>query len=294
MRLAIAGALGLLVPSPPPVIEPVSDLVIEATSSAGAVVIYASPATLDAADGPGVAACAPASGATFPLGVTTVTCVADDVAGQTSFMTFTIAVRDTTAPVIEEIADISAEATSAAGVSVTYASPGTTDAVDAPGVASCVPVSGDIFPLGETVVTCTTEDSAGNSSSRTFDVAVREAEAPVIAEVVVPDTTPPAIVIDTPTDVTGDPIAAPATDTVIAPPPITITAPAEPLYERGGIFLAEFIGGDAIAAIDALESATSEIAPSSVDLDVPVPPGLPWEELSPGLPDDSAEATDDR
>jgi HYR domain len=181
MRLLIADALGLVSPLLPPAIGPVNDLIVEATTAAGAVVTYASPATLDAADGPGVASCAPASAGTFPLGVTTVTCAAHDIAGQTSSTSFTIDVRDTTAPDIGEVADIISEAASAAGTSVAFAIPGTTDAVDGVGTASCVPGSPGMFPVGETAVTCTANDSSGNASSRTFHVVVRDTRPPVIS-----------------------------------------------------------------------------------------------------------------
>ncbi|MDP2966952.1 MAG: ice-binding family protein [bacterium] len=68
-------------------------------SASGAVVTYTSPATSDAVDGAGVATCLPASGSTFPIGNTTVTCNATDVAGnQALATTFTVTVIETPAP----------------------------------------------------------------------------------------------------------------------------------------------------------------------------------------------------
>ena len=52
-----------------------------ATSANGAKVTYTSPGTTDAVDGPGTANCTPASGTTFAVGSTTVTCNATDDAG---------------------------------------------------------------------------------------------------------------------------------------------------------------------------------------------------------------------
>jgi hypothetical protein len=72
----------------PPVIAPLADVgPIEATGSGGAVATYTSPATSDAVDGAGTATCAPASGSTFALGNTTVTCNATDVAGNAATLT---------------------------------------------------------------------------------------------------------------------------------------------------------------------------------------------------------------
>jgi hypothetical protein len=80
---------------------------------------------------------------------------------------------DTTPPVISGVpADIVAEATSAAGAVVTYATPTAIDDRDGVVPVTCVPASGDTFPLGTTTVTCGATDAAGNSSTRTFTVTV--------------------------------------------------------------------------------------------------------------------------
>ena len=77
-----------------PVIAPYFDVTEEATSASGAVVSYTSPATSDAVDGAGVASCSPASGSTFALGNTTVTCNATDAHGNAATpTTFVVKVR---------------------------------------------------------------------------------------------------------------------------------------------------------------------------------------------------------
>lgn len=94
--------------------------------------------------------------------------------------TFTWTV-DATAPDIDFHADVNAESTSGSGATVTYTSPATTDNVDAPGVATCTPASGSLFPIGSTVVTCNATDVAGNSATpTTFNVIVDANDAPVI------------------------------------------------------------------------------------------------------------------
>src|SRR5262249_31947081 len=77
----------------------------------GASVSYTASAA-DAVDGAVVPTCTRASGATFALGLTTVTCTAHDAAGNTATAGFTVTVVDTTAPVITVPGTLTAVATS--------------------------------------------------------------------------------------------------------------------------------------------------------------------------------------
>lgn len=160
----------------------------EATSAAGAAVDYISPVTTDAVDGEGTATCVPASGSNFVLGNTTVTCNATDKAGNAAWPThlLIVAVKDSTAPVIDAQGNVTAEATSAAGAVVSYTSPATADAVDGAGAgaATCAPASGSIFALGTTTVTCNATDAAGNHAvATTFVVHVVDTTPPVFSNV---------------------------------------------------------------------------------------------------------------
>jgi hypothetical protein len=74
-------------------------MVVEATGASGAVVNFTTSAT-DIVSGSVTTVNTPASGSLFPLGMTTVTATATDAAGNAASRTFTITVRDTTAPVI--------------------------------------------------------------------------------------------------------------------------------------------------------------------------------------------------
>lgn len=85
-----------------PIVSVPADLTVEASSAAGAVVEFVVSAD-DDVDGTVVATCSHHSGATFPLGVTTVTCEATDVAGNTGSATFRVTVVDTTAPAIASV-----------------------------------------------------------------------------------------------------------------------------------------------------------------------------------------------
>ncbi len=83
----------------PPTVTVPADITREATSPSGAVVTFGATAT-DAVDGNITPVCVPASGSTFALGTTTVTCTATDHAGNQGHASFHVTVVDTTAPVI--------------------------------------------------------------------------------------------------------------------------------------------------------------------------------------------------
>ncbi len=76
-----------------------ANITAEATSLAGAVVSYSASAT-DAVDPSPSVSCSPVSGGTFALGTTTVGCTATDATGNGSSGSFTVTVRDTTAPAV--------------------------------------------------------------------------------------------------------------------------------------------------------------------------------------------------
>jgi len=74
-----------------PVLRVPDPLSVRATSHTGAVVTYAVAAADVVAPNPAVS-CVPASGSTFPIGVTTVACTAADSAGNVATASFTVAV----------------------------------------------------------------------------------------------------------------------------------------------------------------------------------------------------------
>jgi hypothetical protein len=155
-----------------PAIQAHGDLVAEATGPGGATVTYTAAAASDAVDGSVSVSCAPASGTTFALGHTTVTCTAQDAKSNVAHSSFDVDVRDTTAPVIQIPADIAVAATSPAGATVSFTATAT-DAVDGTDVVSCGPSSGTTFAVGQTTVTCTAGDGAGNqAASQSFSVFV--------------------------------------------------------------------------------------------------------------------------
>ena len=157
----------------PPLLILPDDIMAEATSAAGAVVTYTASAEDATSFG-----CTPASGSTFALGNTTVTCTASNAAGTTTG-TFLVTVQDTTGPALSIPTVVEAEATSPAGATVSY-SASATDAVDGPRPIDCQPASGTFFAFGTTTVSCTSTDTRGNESAATFDVIVQDTTAPTI------------------------------------------------------------------------------------------------------------------
>ena len=82
-----------------PILTLPDDITTEATSAAGAEVNYLTSAT-DLVDTDVAVQCTPASGDTFALGTTTVSCSATDDSGNTATGTFDVTVVDSTPPLI--------------------------------------------------------------------------------------------------------------------------------------------------------------------------------------------------
>ena len=147
------------------------DLTIGATSRSGAPVSWSAPTAKDAVDGARPVSCVPASGSTFPLGTTTVTCSATDESGNTSTARFTVTVVDTTPPVLTFPPNPMVHTSSATGVPVSF-DVTAADLVDGSDPVSCTPRSGAIFAVGKTTVSCTSVDAAGNKATGTLTVTV--------------------------------------------------------------------------------------------------------------------------
>lgn len=161
----------------PPVITVPGNLTAEATGPGGAAVTYSASAT-DAVDGAVAVSCAPASGSTFPLGTTTVTCSASDAHHNSASSSFTVTVVDTTAPALTLPSPMSVEATGPSGAAASY-SASAVDLVSGAVAANCSPSSGSTFSIGTTTVNCSATDVAGNTSHGSFTVTVADHTAPV-------------------------------------------------------------------------------------------------------------------
>lgn len=121
------------------------------------------------------------SGDTFQLGTTTVTYTATDIHGNVDSVSFTVEVTDAEKPAIAGLpADIAqgndlGDCTAA----VTWTLPTASDNCELDTLISSHQ-SGDVFPLGATVVTYTATDAAGNDSIATFTVTISDTEKPGI------------------------------------------------------------------------------------------------------------------
>lgn len=132
----------------------------------------------------------------FPLGTTLVTFTATDSHGKTGTAQAIVTVFDAVGPVVNEPSSITVAATDANGTAATeaviasfLASATAYDFVD-----GVVPVANDalgIFPLGETTVTFSATDNAGNTGTAQASVTVTDQTSPVVS--VPSDITVPAV-----------------------------------------------------------------------------------------------------
>ncbi|TDE44339.1 HYR domain-containing protein [Flavobacterium rhamnosiphilum] len=121
----------------------------------------------------------------FPIGTTTVTATATDVAGNSSSCEFTVIVNDTQTPVITSPTDIVMDYDAANCGKVIYAISAedncSTSLTRTAGLGS-----GEVFPVGTTTETYEAIDPSGNSSSVSFTVTVNK--APTTSTLIVPAT----------------------------------------------------------------------------------------------------------
>jgi hypothetical protein len=161
-----------------------ANITTNASSPSGAVVTYALPSAVDeAGDSPATTVgCAPASGSTFAIGTTTVTCTATDADDfpSTLSQSFTVTVLDTDLAITGVPANITTNASSPSGAVVTYALPSAVDEAGDSSAATvgCAPASGSTFAIGTTTVICTATDAddAPSTVSQSFTVTVLDTD----------------------------------------------------------------------------------------------------------------------
>jgi sugar lactone lactonase YvrE len=124
----------------------------------------------------------------YPVGTTTVNFSATDGAGNQATASFTVTVTDTTRPTINGVpGDTTVEATSAQGAVVNYTLPTATDIVSGNVAVTTSHASGSTFPIGVTTVNFSAQDQAGNASTASFNVTVRDTTAPVLSNLPTPN-----------------------------------------------------------------------------------------------------------
>jgi len=157
-----------------------STVTAEATGPGGATVSYVASAS-DSLSGIDGFSCTPASGSTFPIAATAVSCSATDKAGNTATGSFKVTVADTTPPKLSIPSDMNVQASSTGAV-VTF-SASASDLVDGSIPITCTPASGSTFPLGTNTVTCSATDKTGNKASASFKVTVTPSSSTVTVTV---------------------------------------------------------------------------------------------------------------
>jgi hypothetical protein len=155
-------------------VAPVLTLPANITSQ-NPVVTYTASAT-DSIAGVVAVVCSPSSGATFPVGKTTVRCTAEDNDANFAVGTFLVTITTPDTPALTVPGDFTVEATSASGAVVSYSVSATLNASIA-----CAPLSGTTFALGVGTVTCTATTSGGGQSTESFQVEVVDTTAPVLS-----------------------------------------------------------------------------------------------------------------
>src|SRR5512142_3539341 len=124
----------------PPVWSVPASFSVEATGPGGALVTYSASAS-DPDDAVSSQSCSPASGSTFPLGTTTVNCTATDTHGNTGTASFYVTVVYTTPPALMLPSNMTVDATSPSGATVSFTA-SATDLVDGSVPVTCVAASG--------------------------------------------------------------------------------------------------------------------------------------------------------
>ena len=176
--------------TPPNLFVPGQPFIAKATSAAGATVNFGGAVSaFDSVDGQVTPSCTPSTGSNFPIGSTSVSCMATDLHGNSSApKTFTVQVNDTLT--IHLPANIVADATSPAGAAVPFSVSATyflggTEPVQCFIIAGFVngdpqigpPVaSGATFPVGATTVGCLANNPSGGHEGGFFTITVLSAQ----------------------------------------------------------------------------------------------------------------------
>ncbi|HSA98754.1 MAG TPA: HYR domain-containing protein [Candidatus Nitrosotenuis sp.] len=185
--------------STPPVIDGLSDIVSEAQSTQNKVNL-GNPTVTDSV---GVMTVTNDAPETFPLGKTTVTWTAIDVARNVATATQIVTVTDTKAPKIKAPAGMTVEASSLDHNQINL---GEATATDNSEIASITNDAPKTFPLGETLVTWTAADIAGNTATATQKIMIVDTTAPVIIQ---------------PKDISTEAVSASSTPVTLIPPNAT-------------------------------------------------------------------------
>ena len=161
--------------TPPSLIVP-GDLNLSAVSPSGRAVRFREKGS-DAGSGLRGTVCTPGSGDRFPVGQTTVECVAADRDGNETVKTFVVTISDRQPPRLSTPTRVTILTAKGSKVPVSH-DIRSTDNVDGSTLTpTCTPPSGTEFSGGTTTVNCQVTDAAGNSAEGGFSLVVSEQDA---------------------------------------------------------------------------------------------------------------------
>ena len=158
-----------VVDTTPPILTVPPDVTVEASAQYGQGVNIGTASATDIVDlNPEIMNYSPSL---FLLGTTIVNWTSTDFSGNTTSIEQRITVVDTTPPELTVPLDITVTAPDPAGAVVTF-DVVVFDVADPHPDLSCDHESGDLYPLGTTVVTCTSVDVSGNGTTDSFSIDV--------------------------------------------------------------------------------------------------------------------------
>ncbi|WP_148230027.1 HYR domain-containing protein [Marivirga tractuosa] len=166
---------------PPQVLTNPTDITISASNDCGAVVNWDSPTFLDNCDADLDIISTHNAGGIFSLGITKVSYTATDNAGNETLTSFDVTVVDETAPDFTScVSNIELTANNQCQATATWSLPEVSDNCNGEISLQSDFQSGDIFPVGSTIVTYTATDEAGNTNTCIFEVNVIDNTPPNI------------------------------------------------------------------------------------------------------------------
>jgi len=172
----------IVVDTTPPTLALPGDQNVAAENSSGATVTYSASAT-DIVDGTITPICSPASGTTFAITTTPVSCTATDANGNSASGGFNVIVTlaDDQPPTFTSVpSDSTTEATGPGGAAVSWTI-AATDNFDPNPTINCTPASGSTFAIGTTAVNCRATDANGNfTDAAPFNVTVQDTTPPTL------------------------------------------------------------------------------------------------------------------
>ena len=232
-----------VVDRPPTLTVPTTDIIEAATDISGQAVNFVVTAT-DAVDGALDPLCSPSTGSTFPIGTTVVTCNVTDSAGNRVADSFNVKVTGVR-PILHLPTLPRFEADHEFGHEVSYVATAS-DAIG-PLAITCEPQSGNLFPVGDTIVTCRAGNAIGVTEG-SFVVRVTDTGLPDI-------NVPPTITLEA-----AGPDGSPVTFTRSAPPAEpTITVAA---VDLGGQTLIDPAGNPMRFVVSTFDLVSANLVPT--------------------------------